>query len=197
MSPRSQDYPRLIIVDDDERFRERLHKSFTRRGYDAQAFEDGASALSAAQDESPEYALVDLRLKGEWGLNIVKKLLEIDPETQIVVLTAYGSIATAIEAVKIGAKNYLQKPVSVEEMERALLHSHSDQQTLELKVDMHLEHRSSDPLPPETLSLAKVEWEYINRILTECNGNIRQTANRLGMHRRTLQRKLAKYPSKT
>ena len=95
--------PHLMIIDDDDRFRERLQKSFKRRGYEVYAFEDGSSAIEAARVNSPEYALVDLRLKGEWGLLVVKSLLEIDSETQIIVLTAYGSIATAIEAVKIGA----------------------------------------------------------------------------------------------
>ena len=198
MTNNTSEGPHLMIIDDDDRFRERLQKSFKRRGYEVYAFEDGSSAIDAAREESPEYALVDLRLKGEWGLHVVKSLREIDPETQIVVLTAYGSIATAIEAVKIGAKNYLQKPVSVDEMERALLESQSDQardsSADESSLDQGLEALTSTP--PETLSLAKVEWEYINRVLTECNGNIRQTAARLGMHRRTLQRKLAKYPNK-
>ena len=187
-----------MIIDDDDRFRERLQKSFKRRGYEVYAFEDGSSAIEAAREESPEYALVDLRLKGEWGLHVVKSLREIDPETQIVVLTAYGSIATAIESVKIGSKNYLQKPVSVDEMERALLESQSDQ-ARDTSVDESSLDQRVDTLastPPESLCLAKVEWEYINRVLTECNGNIRQTAARLGMHRRTLQRKLAKYPNK-
>ena len=175
----------LMIIDDDHRFRDRLKQSFDRRGYDVSAFADGVSALEEASQNSPELALVDLRLQGEWGLNIVKGLLEIDPETHIVVLTAYGSIATAIEAVRLGAKNYLQKPVSIDEIERALLDQPSDD------VTQH-EHDSAQ-LP----SLAKVEWEYINRILTECDGNIRKTASLLGMHRRTLQRKLAKFPTKT
>ena len=175
----------LMIIDDDDRFRDRLQQSFVRRGYDVLAFADGVSALEEAKHNSPELALVDLRLQGEWGLNVVKSLLEIDPETRIVVLTAYGSIATAIEAVHLGAKNYLQKPVSVEEMEKALLDDRSHE-------------ASQHELDPQALpSLAKVEWEYINRILTECDGNIRKTAALLGMHRRTLQRKLAKFPTKT
>lgn len=175
----------LMVIDDDDRFRERLKQSFIRRGYDVSAFSNGASAISEAINNSPEFALVDLRLQGEWGLNVVKSLLEIDSESRIVVLTAYGSIATAIEAVRIGAKNYLQKPVSIEEIESALIEEPSVKM-----IDGESTHNQRP-------SLAKIEWEYINRILTENEGNIRKTASILGMHRRTLQRKLAKLPTKT
>ena len=183
----------LMIVDDDYRFRERLGRSLSRRGYEVHTFADGASAIEHARLNSAELALVDLRLQGEWGLNIVAELLTVDPETRVVVLTAYGSIATAIEAVRLGAKNYLQKPVGVEEIERALL-----QDFEEVEADIGKERSTvQNNEPIEVPSLAKVEWEYINRVLTECGGNIRKTAAALGMHRRTLQRKLSKYPSKS
>lgn len=170
----------LLIVDDDERFRERLVQAFVKRGYEVRSADSGAAAIAAAQEDSPELAVVDLRLAGEWGLHVVRELLSIDAATRIVVLTAYGSIATALEAVRLGAVNFLQKPATVEEIELAFQRSSSS---------------TAVPTPPtEVPSLARAEWEHINRVLTECDGNIRQAARLLGLHRRTLQRKLAKYP---
>lgn len=169
----------LLVVDDDERFRDRLSRALAKRGYDVRSVSSGAEAVEAATRESPELALVDLRLPGEWGLHIVRRLLLLDPGTRVVVLTAYGSIATAIEAVRLGACSYLQKPASVEEIERAF------------------EGRpGGEPLeaPAKVPSLAAAEWEHINRVLTECDGNIQRAARLLGLHRRTLQRKLAKFP---
>lgn len=172
----------LLVVDDDERFRERLVRALEKRGYEVRACASGAEAITAAEAESPELALVDLRMPGEWGLHVVRALLEIDPATRVVVLTAYGSIATALEAVRIGAVSYLQKPASVDEIERAFA-------SPELPAD------ASASAPAEVPSLAKAEWEHINRVLTECDGNIRKAARLLGLHRRTLQRKLAKFPA--
>ena len=169
----------LLLVDDDERFRERLAQAFERRGYDVQVASSGQQALELAQVDSPELALVDLRMPGEWGLRTVRDLLAIDTETRIVVLTAYGSIATALEAVRLGAVGFLQKPATVAEIERAFTPADAD-------VDVDA--------PNEVPSLARAEWEHINRVLTECDGNIRQAAKLLGLHRRTLQRKLAKFP---
>ena len=190
----------LLIVDDDDRFRERLSRAFGRRGYQVVAFAEGEPALRYAEESTPPLALIDLRLKGEWGLNVVRRLLEINPEARVVVLTAYGSIATAIEAVRLGAQHYLQKPVSVDEIERALMVRPEDRADAESQDEEELahqgatdEHWSEERGVP---SLAAVEWEYINRILTECDGNIRKTAALLGMHRRTLQRKLAKFPER-
>jgi two-component system response regulator RegA len=120
-------------------------------------------------------------MPGEWGLQIVLELLRLDPGTRVVVLTAYGSIATAIEAVRLGAASYLQKPVSVDEIERAFL-------LQDARPD------ETHEAPTHVPTLAKAEWEHINRILTECGGNIRKAAALLGVHRRTLQRKLAKFP---
>jgi len=176
----------LWLIDDDERFRERLTKALSDRGYAVSPFESGAQALEAlsrlsVEDAPPTHALVDLRMPGEWGLHIVQALRERDPELVIVVLTAYGSIATALEAMRLGSQSYVQKPASVTEIERALF---SDPSSLEAPLE------PSDEVP----SLAAVEWEHINRVLTECDGNIRKTAKLLGMHRRTLQRKLAKLP---
>ena len=179
--PLTESEPSILLVDDDERFRERLARALRRRNYEVREFADGASALSSAAKESPELALVDLRMPGEWGLHVVKELLQLDSGTRIVVLTAYGSIATAIEAVRLGAVSYLQKPASIEEIERAFLQGAAPS----------LEPASA---PAEVPTLAKAEWEHINRVLTECDGNIRKAAQLLGLHRRTLQRKLAKFP---
>ena len=170
----------LLIIDDDDRFRERLALSFKKRGYTVSAFDNGSAALEYSVQHEINFAIVDLKLAGEWGLNIVEGLIHISPHTEVVVLTAYGSIATAIEALKLGAKNYLQKPVSVDEIENCLLDCGENKKLVQEAT--------------ETPSLAKVEWEHINRVLTECDGNIRKTAAQLGLHRRTLQRKLAKYP---
>lgn len=171
----------LLIVDDDERFRERLARAFSERGYHVTAVESGQAAVSSARNSSPELAIVDLRMPGEWGLHVVRALLEVDAFTRIVVLTAFGSIATALEAMRLGAQGFLQKPATVDEVERALLAGAADQ--------------AGPAAPPaEVPSLARAEWEHINRVLTECDGNIRRTAQLLGLHRRTLQRKLAKYP---
>ncbi|MDH5491913.1 MAG: response regulator, partial [Myxococcales bacterium] len=131
--------------------------------------------------ESPEHALVDLRMPGRSGLELVQELHALDPTTKIVVLTGYGSIATAIEAVRLGATHYLTKPADVDEILAAF------------------ERRDLPPgelpeVPAEAPSLARVEWEHINRVLTECGGNVSQAARRLGIHRRSLQRKLSKYP---
>ncbi len=172
----------ILIVDDDDPFRERLARAFERRGYDVRTAVDQASAVASAEEDSPEWALVDLRLGGEWGLHVVRALRRIDDSTVIIVLTAYGSIATAMEAVRLGAKDFLQKPATVDEIEVAFRRAGRGPDD---------EIISS---PSEVPSLARAEWEHINRVLTECGGNISQAARLLGLHRRSLQRKLAKYP---
>ncbi|MFK7989162.1 MAG: response regulator transcription factor [Sandaracinaceae bacterium] len=167
----------VLVVDDDDRFRSRLVRAFTQRDWDAREASSGEAALSLARSESPEYAVVDLRMPVMSGLDLVRALTEIDPTTKIVVLTGWGSIATAVEAVRRGAHDYLTKPADLDEILRALL-------------------REGDaPPPPETVpSLARTEWEHIHRVLEECEGNISKAARLLGIHRRSLQRKLAKYP---
>ncbi len=176
--------PSILIVDDDDRFRDRLCRAFEKRGYDVRAAADGASAVRLAEADSPELALVDLRLAGEWGLHVVRSLHKIDTSTRIIVLTAYGSIATAMEAVRLGAKDFLQKPATVDEIEVAFSKAGRDAEAEETISE-----------PNEVPSLARAEWEHINRVLTECDGNISQAARLLGLHRRSLQRKLAKFPS--
>ncbi|MEM7675286.1 MAG: response regulator [Myxococcota bacterium] len=177
--------PSLLIVDDDERFRERLVRAFKDRGYYVRAAFDHESAAACARSESPEFALVDLRLLGgDWGLHVVKTLVAVDPDTAVVVLTAYGSIATAMESVRLGAKTFLQKPATVDEIEVAF-------------KGTRLEPHEAPPEPSAVPSLARAEWEHINRVLTECNGNITRASRLLGLHRRSLQRKLAKFPRST
>jgi two-component system response regulator RegA len=168
----------LLVVDDDEAFRSRLVRAFRERGYDAVGAADHEAALTIARDESPELALVDLRLPGKSGLDVVRDLRQLDPTTVVVVLTGYGSIATAVESVKLGASTYLTKPVDTDQVLAAF------------------EGESVPATGPQSVpSLARVEWEHIQRVLADCGGNISQAARLLGIHRRSLQRKLAKYPS--
>lgn len=173
----------VLIVDDDETFRTRLVRAFQAREFEAQGARDGESAIALAKKESPEYAVVDLRMPGISGLDVVRELKAIDAMTNIVVLTGYGSIATALEAVRLGATHYLTKPADVDDLLAAF------------------ERANKAPTEPVTIepksvpSLARAEWEHINRVLTDCGGNISQAARLLGLHRRSLQRKLSKYPS--
>jgi two-component system response regulator RegA len=172
----------VLVVDDDETFRTRLVRAFQARGFEAQGARDGESALALARSDSPELAVVDLRMPGISGLDVVRELRAIDAMTNVVVLTGYGSIATALEAVRLGATHYLTKPADLDDLLAAF-----DRAT-----------RPPEPLAIDDKSgpsLARAEWEHINRVLTDCGGNISQAARLLGLHRRSLQRKLSKYPS--
>jgi two-component system response regulator RegA len=142
---------------------------------------DNAEALAIAREESPELAVVDLRMPGRSGLALVRALKEIDATTEIVVLTGYGSIATAVDAVKLGAKHYLSKPADVDELIAAF----------ERGPGMPDPQAHADIEAP---SLARAEWEHMQRVLADCGGNISEAARRLGLHRRSLQRKLQKHP---
>lgn len=173
--------PSILVVDDDERFRSRLARALKDRGLQVREAADGEEALALAREDSPEYALVDLRMPGASGLSVVRELHEIDPGTRIVVLTGYGSIATALESVRLGAVHYLTKPADVNEILAAF---HRDHEAPSVDLDGE----------PEAPSLARVEWEHIQRVLQDVEGNISEAARRLGIHRRSLQRKLAKYP---
>lgn len=170
--------PTVLVVDDDARFRARLARAFEARGWEASTAASGEEALARARVESPEHAVLDLRMPGMSGLELVKALVANDPTTTLVLLTGYGSIATAVEAVRLGATDYLTKPVEVDEILRAFAKQPG---------------RSVEP-PDAVPSLARAEWEHINRVLTDCEGNISHAARLLGIHRRSLQRKLAKYP---
>jgi two-component system response regulator RegA len=166
----------LLIVDDDTAFRERLVRAMRDRGYEAAGVADYPSAIDAAREDSPELALVDLRLPGESGLSVVRDLKALDASTVVVVLTGYGSIATAVESMKLGAASYLTKPANADQIVAAFDGTQPADDT-------------------QAPSLARVEWEHIQRILADCGGNVSQAARVLNIHRRSLQRKLAKRPA--
>jgi two-component system, response regulator RegA len=172
--------PNILVVEDDNAFRSVLVQAFEDRGYDALGVPDAASAIAAARHDSPEMAVVDLRLPDRDGLEVVRELKAIDPSIAIVVLTGYGSIATALESIRLGALHYLTKPTDADRILAAFEHG--------------LASRPRD-LSTSLPSLARVEWEYLQRVLTDCDGNVSEAARRLGMHRRSLQRKLAKRPN--
>ncbi len=169
----------LLVVDDDDVFRERVVRALRHRGVEAVGASDHASALAVASTETPELALVDLRLPGASGLDVVRDLKALDASTTVVVLTGYGSIATAVAAIKLGATSYLTKPADADQILAAF-----GQQDLVCLDE-----------PAEVPSLARVEWEHIHRVLSDTGGNISEASRRLGIHRRSLQRKLAKAPT--
>lgn len=170
----SEGAPTLLIVDDDEPFRAALGGAMERRGFAVSLAGDGGEAVALAKATVFEYALVDMRMAGMGGIETIQKLRAIDDGTRIVVLTGFGTIANAVDAMKAGAFDYLAKPVDAAACERAL-------QGLRALT-------SEGPLP----SLERVEWEYLQRVVGECGGNLSEAARRLGMHRRSLQRKLAR-----
>jgi two-component system response regulator RegA len=173
-----------LVIDDDEVFRERLCRALGSRGWNVSGAPDGPTAIELAGKLSPDLAIVDLRLPGMSGLEIVRAIRTLDETTCILVLTGYGSIATALAATKLGADHYLTKPADAEQILTAY------QRVLAGQGDPFDE--SAEAVP----SLARVEWEHIQRVLTDCDGNISQAAKLLGLHRRSLQRKLSKYPPK-
>jgi two-component system response regulator RegA len=180
----SDQKPSILIVDDDETYRNRLARAFVDRGYEARTAADYDSALAVAASDSPEFAVVDLKMPGKNGLELVKALHEIDPATKTVVLTGYGSIATAIDAVRLGAAYYLSKPADADDIIGAFARAEAPP----------LEPPAPDSGDYRAPSLARAEWEHINRVLSDAGGNISEAARRLGIHRRSLQRKLQKYP---
>jgi two-component system response regulator RegA len=180
MTTHHEAVPSLLLVDDDAVFRSRLARAMTSRGLSVREAGSHDEAVALAREESPELALVDLRLPGQSGLEVVQSLKEIDPATSVVVLTGYGSIATALEAVRLGATHYLTKPVDADEILAAFARS----------PDQPFVAGDDEQVP----SLARVEWEHIQRVLTDCQGNVSRAARLLGVHRRSLQRKLHKMP---
>ncbi len=172
--------PSLLLVDDDAVFRERLARAFRERGWDVRTAGGYEDALRQAQHETPELAVVDLRMPGKSGLELVRDLVALDPATRVIVLTGYGSIATAVDAIKLGAAHYLAKPADADDLIAAF------------------ERAGAPPLAPTATdfaapTLARAEWEHINRVLSDCGGNISEAARRLGVHRRSLQRKLSRW----
>lgn len=171
----------FLVVDDDDRLRERLARAFADRGFEVHEAADHAAALEIARARPIDRAVIDLRMPGPNGLVVVQDLLALRPEIQIVVVTGYGSIATAVEAMRLGVRDYLTKPANADQI-LAAFESEPD--------------APSEDIEFEIPSLAKVEREHIERVLQECNGNVSKAARVLGMHRRTLQYKLAKFPVK-
>ncbi|WP_135450068.1 ActR/PrrA/RegA family redox response regulator transcription factor [Tabrizicola caldifontis] len=166
----------LLLVDDDEPFVKRLAKAMEKRGFQPDTAQSVAEGRAKAQTNPPAYAVVDLRLEDGNGLDVIETLRERRPDCRIVVLTGYGAIATAVAAVKIGAIDYLSKPADADDVTNALL---AKGETL--------------PQPPENpMSADRVRWEHIQRVYEMCDRNVSETARRLSMHRRTLQRILAK-----
>ncbi|HTU11112.1 MAG TPA: response regulator transcription factor [Allosphingosinicella sp.] len=168
---------RLVIVEDDAAFARTLRRSFERRGYDVRVAANPAELAGTLAGHAPEFAVVDLKLGNASGLACVQALHAFDAEMRIVVLTGFASIATAVEAIKLGASYYLAKPSNTDDIEAAFARGAGD---------------PAAPLAGRQSSIKTVEWEHIHQVLVETNFNISETARRLGMHRRTLARKLEK-----
>lgn len=169
----------LLLVDDDEIFLGVLSRAMGKRGFKVLSATGISDAVEQAKKVPPAMAVVDLKLVGESGLDLIPRLVEINPEMNIIVLTGYSSIATAVTAIKKGASDYLSKPVTASDVIRSLS---GERQQEEL-------HEEFSPM-----SVERMEWEHIQKVLKENDGNISATARALGMYRRTLQRKLAKKP---
>jgi two-component system, response regulator RegA len=167
----------LLVVDDDAPFRNRLARAMEKRGFDVVAVDSVALGIEVAQESAPSFAVVDLRLGDGSGLDVVAALRDARPDSRIVVLTGYGNIATAVAAVKAGAVDYLPKPADADAVEAALL----------------ADGRPLPPPPENPMSADRVRWEHIQRVFEQCERNVSETARRLKMHRRTLQRILNKH----
>jgi two-component system response regulator RegA len=170
----------MLLVDDDEVFRERLATALRQRGQEVVTAPDSDGAMQVAARGKLAAAVVDLRMPGMSGTELVPHLLRMQPDLRIVVLTGYGSIASAVEAMRLGAHNYVSKPADADDVLAAVTGEARPLST------------ASDAAPPPTL--ARAEWEHIQRILADTGGNVSETARRLGITRRTLQLKLKKYP---
>jgi len=167
----------MRVVDDDERLRERLATAMAERGYATLTAGDRNAAISLAGAHPIDRAVVDLRMPGPHGLVVIQELLQLRPACEIVVLTGYGSIATAVEAIKLGARHYLAKPANTDDIEAAFARAEGD---------------AAVELTERQTNIKTLEWERIHETLAETGFNISETARRLGMHRRTLARKLEK-----
>jgi two-component system response regulator RegA len=168
----------LLIVDDDEPLCQRLARAMERRGFIVSTAGTVAGGVAMATEHQPVFAVVDLRLGDGSGLDVVRALRKFRPNARIVMLTGYGNIATAVAAVKAGAVDYLPKPVDADAVERALLAT---------------EATALPPPPEDPMSADRVRWEHIQRVFEQCDRNVSETARRLKMHRRTLQRILGKH----
>ncbi|MDD2659305.1 MAG: response regulator transcription factor [Methylococcales bacterium] len=179
MTAQEMDKPRLLLVDDDVTFCNVLKSALEKRNYEVLVASNVAEGMALAEQNLPEYAVIDLRIGYESGLELVKKLISLDDNTQIVMLTGFASIATAVEAIKLGAIHYLTKPANADEIVSALHKNEGD---------------SSVMISENPLSVKRLEWEHLQKVLMQHDGNISAAARALNMHRRTLQRKLDKKP---
>ena len=170
---------KVLVVDDDDAFRESMQLEFEDRGYQVLRAHDHRTALGLAAIHRPQFGVIDLKLGGERGLLVLQDLVARLPGFRAVVLTGYGSLATAIEAMKLGARHYLTKPCDPDAIEASFFADQGDPNVV---------------IPDMPPSLAKHEREYIEYVLAATNGNISEAARRLGLHRQSLQRKLRKYP---
>ena len=174
-----EEQPHLLLVDDDETFTRVMARAMSRRGLRVSVANCADEGLALAKADLPDYAVLDLKMDGDSGLVLLPKLLELDAEMEVLILTGYSSITTAVEAIKRGASNYLCKPADADDVLAALLSDRADLATL---------------VAENPMSVDRLQWEHIQRVLAEHDGNISATARALGMHRRTLQRKLQKRP---
>ena len=166
----------LLIVDDDAPLRDRLARAMQKKGFEVTQAESVKSAITKLKTSTPSFAVVDLRLQDGSGLDVVKEMQKLKKESRIIMLTGYGNIPTTVEAIKAGAIDYISKPTDADDIAKALL-----------------AHPNSKAVPPENpMSADRVKWEHIHRVFELCNRNVSETARRLKMHRRTLQRILAK-----
>jgi len=182
---------RFLIIDDDVTFSSVLSRSLGKKNLETWIANDSATALLLLHEHQPDCAILDLKLVETTGLQLLPQLLAIKPDLQVVVLTGYASVATTVEAIKQGAVNYLCKPASTDEILAAF--ENADDRREAMLSPGRVQHASAMDNP---LSVDRIEWEYIQRQLAANNGNIAVTARALGMHRRTLQRKLQKRPGK-
>ena len=181
MTARHEEFASLLLVDDDLTFCKVLSIALEKRGFAVTVAHSVEQAIPLAESNPPEFAVVDLKMGGAPGLALVKVLHSLDPNTRIVVLTGYASIATTVEAIKLGATQYLAKPANADEIVAAFNHT-ADGNT---------------PLKTQPAPIGNLQWEHIQRVLQAHHGNVSATARALNMHRRTLQRKLAKPPLRT
>ena len=176
----TSDHVVVLVVDDDPVFRKRLCRAFHDRDCEAHEAGTAEQTIDIARNVSPDLVLLDLKMPGLSGLDVIQAIKKLDSTIAVIILTGYGSIATALQALRLGADHYLSKPADAEQ----ILAAYRD-------LDTDLNGKQT---PTSVPSLARVEWEHIQRVLSDCSGNISQAAKLLGIHRRSLQRKLSKYP---
>jgi two-component system response regulator RegA len=177
----------ILLVDDDDTFRERLAQALRLRGFVVVAAHNLATAVASARRDPPEFAVIDMRMPDASGQDVIDAIVPLAPDTKIVILTGYGSIASAVEALHRGAHHYLSKPIDADELTATLLRLEGDAEDI---------HPAVTP-DGSTPTLARAEWEHIQRVLADAGGNVSEAARRLRIARRTLQLKLKKYPPRS